>query len=304
MLELAAEIHRQLRERPGFRFLNDPRRTLRRFDLLTALHQRGLNAFRAARPTEDLAGLRYPVFVRSERFHRGPSSPLLHSPKELYAAIGRARVKGNLRDLIVVEFCDTRAADGLTSKYSAYIVGDRLVPRCWQRGLDWVLKYKTTLFTPEQSRRELEYVRTNPHADQLEEIRRIAGVGYGRIDYGVLDGRVQTWEINLNPTPGPGRKGPDAPHPPDVAEFRDQTTAFFYGAFRDAFAQADGESAGPPAVLDIDPRLAAAARRPVRERPRSRSLLRLLAPARPALESIATPLLPWVGRLAQRSGPR
>ena len=39
----------------------------------------------------------------------------------------------------------------------------------------------------------------NPHRELLEHIFRDAGIDYGRIDYGLLDGRIQVWEINTNP---------------------------------------------------------------------------------------------------------
>ena len=40
---------------------------------------------------------------------------------------------------------------------------------------------------------------SDPHGDRLADIFSIAGVGYGRIDYGVHAGAIQTWEINTNP---------------------------------------------------------------------------------------------------------
>ena len=36
----------------------------------------------------------------------------------------------------------------------------------------------------------------------LRRVFAVAGVDYGRVDYGVLDGVPQVWEINLNPTIG------------------------------------------------------------------------------------------------------
>jgi hypothetical protein len=52
----------------------------------------------------------------------------------------------------------------------------------------------------EQIEEHLRYVETNPHRDQLEKVFELAGIEYGRIDYCVVDGRVQTFEINTNPT--------------------------------------------------------------------------------------------------------
>ena len=71
MLALLTAIHGQLAGVEGFRFLNHPVRTLRRFDLLRELERRGENPFRAVRAGGDLEGLRYPVFLRAERSHDG-----------------------------------------------------------------------------------------------------------------------------------------------------------------------------------------------------------------------------------------
>jgi hypothetical protein len=48
-------------------------------------------------------------------------------------------------------------------------------------------------------REEREFVETNPHEAWVREVFRVAGVEYGRIDYAILDGRPQAWEINTNP---------------------------------------------------------------------------------------------------------
>jgi hypothetical protein len=57
----------------------------------------------------------------------------------------------------------------------------------------------------EQIEEHLRYVETNPHRDQLEKVFELGGIEYGRIDYCVVDGRVQTFEINTNPTVVQGR---------------------------------------------------------------------------------------------------
>ena len=45
---------------------------------------------------------------------------------------------------------------------------------------------------------ETAFLAGNPHEQQLLEICRVAGVDFGRVDYAVLDGEVQVWEINTN----------------------------------------------------------------------------------------------------------
>jgi hypothetical protein len=47
---------------------------------------------------------------------------------------------------------------------------------------------------------EREYVEGNPHEAALREICRMARVEYGKIDYAMLDGTPQVWEIATNPS--------------------------------------------------------------------------------------------------------
>ena len=63
-----------------------------------------------------------------------------------------------------------------------------------------MLKHSQTEFTPAMVHDELNYVTQNPHEEQLLKIFALAQVEYGRIDYSIKNGKVQTWEINLNPT--------------------------------------------------------------------------------------------------------
>src|SRR6185295_10847458 len=110
MSELVFELQQQLKNHDGVRFLNNPKQTLQRFELLRELHRQGLNEFRAARAAENHNNLRFPVFLRNERLHEGALSPLLRSEREIEHAIGRALIQGHkLSDLLVVEFCDTAA---------------------------------------------------------------------------------------------------------------------------------------------------------------------------------------------------
>ena len=42
-------------------------------------------------------------------------------------------------------------------------------------------------------------LRQNPYRDELYEAFEVAHITYGRADYGLMDGRVQIYEINTNP---------------------------------------------------------------------------------------------------------
>jgi hypothetical protein len=236
MERLVEALHAQLSACEGVRILNDPGRTLRRFDLLTELAQHGRNDFRAVRANGDLSGLRYPVFLRGERTHDGALSPLLHTRRDVEAWIGRLVVVGrSIDELLAIEFCDTSDRDGFYRKYAAFIIGDRIVPRSLDYGSHWMLKRQGTAYSEAMLAEEFEYIRTNPHERELREIFAIAGVDYGRIDYALKDGRIQTWEINLHPTIGRGREPSKYRAPAALAAKHAQTKDYMHEQLRNAW---------------------------------------------------------------------
>jgi hypothetical protein len=111
--------------------------------------------------------------------------------------------------LMVVEQVDVRDDDGLNRKYAAMKVGDRLIPRHVLFSKKWVTKTPDVV-TPELAAEEQRFIDDFPHADEVREIFRSAGIDYGRIDYGFSNGRLQVWEINSNPliVPRPRRIDP------------------------------------------------------------------------------------------------
>lgn len=201
-LEVAQQVWSALGrdQRTGAR-LNHPTRVLRRYPLLQALAQLGRNDFRVWRADEPIERLRYPVFIREENEHTGSLSELVRSEDALQRALRQARGRGyRLRDLLVVEFCDTADERGVYRKYSAYVVGDHVIPRAITFSPHWVGKAEVATYDVATAREEREYVEQNPHENWLREVFALAHVDYGRIDYGLARGRPQVWEINLNPT--------------------------------------------------------------------------------------------------------
>ncbi len=302
MLALLTAVHARLAGVEGFRFLNDPVRTLRRFGLLRQLERMGLNPFRAVRAGEDLAGIRYPVFLRAERSHDGAVSPLLRSAREVDAAIGRALLVGrSIADLLVVEFCDTADDAGYYRKYGAFIVGDSIIPRRLDHGRGWMLKREGTEFSGALGLEELEYVRANPHAKALREVVDLAAVGYGCIDYAVKDGRIVVWEINLAPTLGPGTGGVRAPKTREYEQIHKRAGEIYHPRLRAAFEALDLPESGPAVAVEIDPEIVRAARASASGVPAGGGrLVRVLRSARPVLEPVAARVLPLVGRVARR----
>lgn len=176
--------------------LNHPTRSMRRFELLRTLHERGLNSYAVYPANPHPTPSRWPVFVRDENEHAGRFSELLHTQEELdreLEALG-SRLDGQ----IVVEHCDTADDAGVIRKYGAFCVRGRVLARQIHFSRHWVVRVPD-LREPETGREELEYVEANPHADEVRRIFELARIDYGRVDYGLADGRVQVWEINTNP---------------------------------------------------------------------------------------------------------
>jgi hypothetical protein len=307
-----AALHDALADRDDVRFLNHPTRTWQRARLLDELHTRGRNAFRAVRISGDLRALRYPVFVRDARSHDGALSPLLDTPAQVEAAIGRMLLQGrSAGDLLVVEFCDTSDADGYYRKYAAFVVGTHVMPRTLSYSREWMLKFQGSEFSRAMAEEEREYVLTNPHEQALAEVFALAGVEYGRIDYSMKDGRLQTWEINLNPTIGRGLRPSTGKVPRELESIRQTSKEYFYGRFRAAWESvglAAGGHAGVPASIDraiVEAALASAhagggsAAAALGDRWLS-TLRRVLRPAKPLIVPLLTPALPVIAWAARR----
>jgi hypothetical protein len=81
-----AQRFRALTLSPRPLILNHPTRSLRRYELLRALFEAGKNPFDAYRVTELRKPARFPVFLREEHDHTGPSTSLMKTAGELARA--------------------------------------------------------------------------------------------------------------------------------------------------------------------------------------------------------------------------
>lgn len=194
--KLSSELHRNLVQicGPG-RVLNDPANFMSRFELLRALEERGVNRFAAYRVASAAAPRRFPVFLRHEHGTLWQTPPLLRNKDEYDAAV---RSAGAGEGLIAVEYHDTAGTPGVYRKYGCFIVGERIVPRHLFFSGNWLVK-QADLHEPAMVEEELAYIASNPHAQALREVCRMANISYGRIDYALLDGQPQIWEINITP---------------------------------------------------------------------------------------------------------
>lgn len=196
-LEQAQDLYRKLAaERPPRMILNQPGRTLTRHDLLDKLHRTGINEF-AVRPLAEAAGTRFPAFLRSARGHRGTITRLLRDEKDLQRAVAQLR-RVAPEDVLVVEFRDTSDEESVFRKYSAFRIGQHIIPVHVLFSRYWMQK-RPDLVDPSKIEEEHLYLRDNPHREELLRLFQVAGAEYGRIDYGISSRGIQTWEINTNP---------------------------------------------------------------------------------------------------------
>jgi hypothetical protein len=100
-------------------------------------------------------------------------------------------------------------ADGKFRRYSAYVIGDQIFGDELFVSGNWAVKDEVAEWTSEYAAEELAFVRANPHAKELAKAFAIGHIDFGRADYGVVDGRVEVYEVNTNPTFALGHRRPD-----------------------------------------------------------------------------------------------
>ena len=196
----AALLYRKLKG-AGIRVMNDPARALGRFGLLRALNRNGLNGFDAYRVESLERPARWPVFLRMEGDHKAPLSGLLHNEPELDEAIERAVAEGAPRfALVIIEYAAEPIRTGLFRKLSVFKIGETLLGYTCVHDDQWLVKYgKLGIAPTELYDEEYSFVADNGFAAALEPAFRIAGIDYGRADFGLVGGRPQIYEINSNP---------------------------------------------------------------------------------------------------------
>jgi hypothetical protein len=199
-LELAAHAFLEM-QRAGVRVLNNPARVKTRYALLRALHNAGLNDFNIYRADELPDLIRYPVFLRKAQSHTSPLTDLLHDRRALDVEIEKAVAAGTPLELMVVtEFAAEPVREGLYRKLSAFRIGDEIIPHLSVHDTNWLVKYGQHGIAGEDwYQDELDVLKRNPHREHLQKVFEIAGIQYGRADFGIYKGRVQVYEINTNP---------------------------------------------------------------------------------------------------------
>ncbi len=199
-LHEAALLFRDLNSR-GMTALNDPARFLGRSGMLRSLHRAGINQFDVYRVDSLERPKRWPVFLRLEGNHAAPVSGLLQSEEELDSALEAAVEQGAPKSaLLIIEYAAEPIRPGVFRKLSVFRVGDRFLGYTCVHEDSWIVKYgKAGIASDDMYEEEYAFVRDNPFADAVKPAFDLAGIDYGRADFGLVDGRPQIYEINNNP---------------------------------------------------------------------------------------------------------
>jgi hypothetical protein len=245
-MSVAASVAQQLRE-AGCKVLNHPAEFKSRFTQLDALWRAGINQFRVFHAEESPTPSCFPVFIRREYDHDGNDRALIHSQAELDAVLAHHRTNGvSLNGHLVIEFASEEASPGIWYRGSAYRVGDTIIAHHMALDDRWLVKdgfdarqldvYKDRA---EFLERERAMVMGNEHSELLRRAFDIAGIEYGRADFGFLGDKIQIYEINTNPTHGSARKVFGNIHPG-----REPTQRFSEQRLRDALNAVNTDTSG------------------------------------------------------------
>lgn len=198
----AAELRDRIdRSDPDVLQLNHPTRSLGRFDLLRCLHGSGVNRFNVYRFDEASPDMAFPVFIRQERGNSRRTPVLLKDWSAVQVAMRSERRRGgDVDDLMIVELSAQSGPDGRYRKYGIFRVGDDIFPQDCAVGNHWYIKYSSRRRDKVARKENENYLAANPHAALVRPLFEAAGIEFGRMDYGIVDGRVQVFEINTNPT--------------------------------------------------------------------------------------------------------
>ena len=199
-IEASSNLSERMRlQQPDLCQLNHPRQSLQRFELLRMLFSDGTNDFNVYRPEVLPEGMRFPVFLRDEVGATYKTPRLLRSRAELDRELSHLREMSFVRPM-VVEFGSKAEPDGNYRKYATYRIGAHSYAQHCFPSQKWFIKDPGRGMSGSQLAEHNAYVRDNPHASALMPIFEKARISYGRIDYTVVDGRIQVFEINTNPT--------------------------------------------------------------------------------------------------------
>ena len=207
-IRLYAGLYQHLRQAgAGYRVLNDPASMMGRYELLRTLHTNGINDFNVYLVTERQLPERYPVFIRRAFDHDYVLTGLLHNSSELETALGKLHAQHEPDEgLVIMEYCAEPVAGTLFRKLSGFRIGEKIFFHHTMHEHNWQVKYgQINSATQALYQEEYEMIRGNAYETTLRQIFELARIEYGRVDFGLVNGKIQVYEINTNPTVIPPR---------------------------------------------------------------------------------------------------
>jgi len=189
----------------GYRAINNPGTMLNRRALLRKLYSRGINPINVYAVTERVLPQQYPVFIRNENDHQKPLTPLLQTKEELENALLELADQGVPEEgLLITEYCAQALEGTLFRKLSSYKTGDQIFFYRNVHEKGWLVKYGTNnIATQAMYEEEQSMIIQNAYHEEMATIFELAGIEYGRADFGIVDNRVVVYEINTNPDTQP-----------------------------------------------------------------------------------------------------
>lgn len=186
---------------PNLRVLNPPGPGRGRLEVMQGLHRAGINRFRVMPASALEPDLRFPVFLRRLDDHEGPITDLIQDASALADVLARLVADGIPREALgVTEYVDTRNAEGHHEKMCYFRIGDALFPSALDVSANWICKGQSSdPHAIDASERELRFLNGAAHEAAFRQAFDAVGIGYGRADYALVDGRPQIFEINTNP---------------------------------------------------------------------------------------------------------
>ena len=185
----------------AYRAINNPAKMMNRRVLLRALYLEGINDFNAYSLVEKTTPKKFPVFLRREYDHGVPLTGLLENKEELKKAIKKLQANREPIDgVLIVEYCAEPIEATLFRKLQCYRVGDEVIFHHCSYEHSWFVKYgvKNTA-TDALDQDEYKMVRNNAFEQEIRRVFLLSNIEYGSLDFGIVNGRVQVYEINTNP---------------------------------------------------------------------------------------------------------
>ena len=140
--------------------------------------------------------------------------------------------------MLIVEYAAEPVLEGLYRKLSVFRMGDQMVSTTSVHDDKWLVKYgKPEIATPALYDEEYEIVATNPYGDAMRRVFELANIDYGRVDFGLVGGQPQIYEINTNPDLKLNPKPSPAPR-------RNESSALFKSKYLEALRALDTPTPG------------------------------------------------------------